>query len=402
MNLEQIIQNSKEPEVTRQVFDEIQKIGDNHKRFFEELTKRQDDLEVAFKRPGNASSDHSKSLQPDDLKNFEKAIENLRGKGTIVDSSMLSNYQKSFEWYLKNGGNPAAVVAPDNAKALSVGVDPDGGYLVTPFLANTITQRLYDGDPIRQLARIEILAGSDAWEEISDADDIDGNWIGETDGRTETDAGNIGKKRIPIAELYAMPVATQKLIEDGRNIEQWLSRKASDKFLRLEGAAFVSGDGIGKPRGFLTYDNGTNWGQVEQVAIGASPSADGLIDLIDSLQEEYRGNAVLVMNSTTLNYYRKLKDGTGNYLFMPDPLRKFSGFLHGYPVRTATTMPTVAGGALSVALADWQRAYTIVDRIGITMLRDPYTVKGYVLFYFRKRVGGDVVNFDALKLGVCS
>lgn len=399
MDIEHIIKHSNEPELTRAVFDELKKYGDDVKKNYDELSDRCDDLEVMFKRPG-VGPVHTVST--DDIKSFENSLKSF-GKTQKISASEYRDYERAFNWYVRSGGNPATVVAPDIAKSMMVGSDPDGGYLVTPTMSNLITTRLYDGDPIRKLAASETIFGSDGWENLSDSADIDGGWVTETGSRDETAAGQLGKKRISVHELYAMPAATSKLAEDAPNLEQLVSMKAADKFLRLEGAAFVSGDGVGKPRGFLTYDNGTDWGQIEQVSLGgAVPTPDGIIDLIDALQEEYVGNAVMLMNRTTLNQLRKIKDGTGNYIFMQDSTREFAGFLFGVPVMTSASMPAVAASALSIAIADWKRAYMIVDRIGITLLRDPYTRKGSVLYYFKKRVGADVLNFDAIKIGICA
>ena len=189
-----------------------------------------------------------------------------------------------------------------------------------------------------------------------------------------------------------------------RSIETWLSNKCADKFNRTESAAFVTGNGVGKPRGFLTYANGTSWGQVEQVNMGAAAAltADGFYSVKYALIEQYLNRATWLMNRSTFAAALKLKDGSGNYLWQPSYQLGQPSTLIGLPVRMGTTMPAVAAGALSVALADWQEAYMIVDRIGISLLRDPYTVKPVIEYYFRKRVGGDVTNYTAIKLGKIS
>jgi HK97 family phage major capsid protein len=205
--------------------------------------------------------------------------------------------------------------------------------------------------------------------------------------------------------MYSKILATQKLLEDSSiNIENWIATKTGERFGRLEGAAFITGDGIGKPRGILTYANGTAWGQIEQVNMGAAAAltADGFIDVKYRLREYYieRASAWL-MNRTTVAAAMKLKDGAGDYIWKPsliasDPISSILGI----PVRMSTTMPAVAANALSVALGDWRSAYMIVDRLGITVQRDPYTSKPFVEFYIRKRCGADVLNFDALKIGI--
>jgi HK97 family phage major capsid protein len=296
-------------------------------------------------------------------------------------------------------------VSPEQYKELSVGIDPDGGYTVTPEMSSRIIEKLRESDPIRELATVENIS-TDALEYLVDYGEMGAGWEGETESGDKTDTAELKKKRIPVHIMYAKPRATQQLLEDSSiNIEQWISRKIAEKFSRLEGAAFVEGDGIGKPRGFLTYANGTSWGQVEQINMGAAAAltADGFIKIKYSLQEFYLNTGVWLLNRTALRDAMMLKYGTGEYIWKPSLLSSDPvSTILGSAVRMSTSMPAVAANALSVAYSDWKEAYSIVDRLGITIQRDPYTVKPYVEFYTRKRLGGDVVNFDAIKLGKIS
>ena len=383
--------------ITRQ--EELDKKAD-------ESNKRMDDLEVLLKRP------NKKIIEPDS-KEYKAAkqllIESIAAKGETatvdkvkaldVDVEKYQEYCKNFETYLRKDEKQ---VMPESYKALSVGVDPDGGYTVTPAMSSGITTKLYESDPIRQLARIESIT-TDAWEELVDWDQANYGWETETAAGAETGTPQLKKKRIPVHILYAKPRATQQLLEDsGISIESWLSNKVSDRFARAEGAAFVSGDGIGKPRGFLTNADGTSYGQVERVNMGAAAAltADGFIEIKYSLQEQYLNRGTWLMNRTAVRDAMLLKDGTGNYIWKPGLQTDPSASILSLPVRMSTSMPAVAAGALSVALADWGEAYVIVDRLGITVQRDPYTVKPFVEFYTRKRVGGDLINYDAIKIGV--
>jgi HK97 family phage major capsid protein len=267
-----------------------------------------------------------------------------------------------------------------------------------------IVEKIFQGDPFRQLCNVETI-GTDALELTEDLDEAGDGWEGETVVGAETTTPQLKKKRIQVFNQYARPRATQKLLEDSSiNIEQWLANKVGQKMLRTEGAAFVTGDGVARPRGFLTYANGTAYGQVEQVALGAAATVttDGLIDLEFSLMEEYLMRATWAMNRLTVASIMKLKDGDGQYIWRPGILAGQPSTLLGLPMRMSTTMPVVAANALSIAIADWNEFYTIVDRLGITVQRDPYTVKPFVEFYTRRRVGGDVVNYQAGKIGVVS
>jgi len=207
--------------------------------------------------------------------------------------------------------------------------------------------------------------------------------------------------------LYAFPKATQKILDDAAiNLEAWLSGKVSEKFARDEAAAFVNGDGVSKPRGFLTYLTGTTLpGTIEQVATGvsgafaAAPSGgDVLIDALYGLKAQYRANATWFMNRATTKLARKLKDSDGSYIWSPGIAAGQPASILGYPTASFEDMPDPAANSLSIAVGDMRAAYQIVDRVGIRVLRDPYTAKPYVGFYTTKRVGGDVVNFEALKI----
>jgi len=296
-------------------------------------------------------------------------------------------------------------------KAMSTDSDPDGGYSVMPDTSGRIVQFVFDTSPIRQIAAVQTIS-SDALEGYNDLDEAGSGWVSERGSRPETDTPELGRYRIQAHELYAEPRATQRLLDDSElDVEGWLATKVSDKFARDEATAFVTGDGVGKPRGFLTYPAGTpsasSWGVIERQLSGANGAfdaapdgGDALVDLVYKLKSAYRQNARFVMNRLTMAAVRKLKDSDGAYIWAPGITQSGLGMLLlGHQVVEAEDMPDYSDtGALGIAFGDFSRAYQIVDRVGIRVLRDPFTSKGFVKFYTTKRVGGDVINFDAIKL----
>ncbi|MFA7587657.1 MAG: phage major capsid protein, partial [Novosphingobium sp.] len=234
-------------------------------------------------------------------------------------------------------------------------------------------------------------------------------WVGETETRPATDTPKLSVLDFPAMELYAQPFATQTLLDDSSvDIAAWLADEVNIEFAEQEGAAFLGCDGVKQPRGLLRYDvvdNATwSWGKVGYVGTGASSAwpgsnpADKLLDLIYGLKSGYRNNASFLMNSLLVSDIRKFKDQEGNYLWQPSLQAGQPSTLLGYAVHDDDNMPVKAASSLSVAFGDFKRAYLIVDRVGIRVLRDPFTNKPYVGFYTTKRVGGGIQNFEAVKL----
>ena len=206
-----------------------------------------------------------------------------------------------------------------------------------------------------------------------------------------------------------MPAAAAALLDDSAvNIDDWIAAEVESAFAAQEGTAFVSGDGTNKPKGFLAYTTAAeaswSWGKLGYVVTGTSaalPSSnpsDVLVDLIYTLKAGYRANARFVLNRRTQATVRKLKDADGHYLWQPAAVAGGEASLMGFPVTEAEDMPDIAANSLSLAFGDFRRGYLVVDRLGVRVLRDPYSAKPYVLFYTTKRVGGGVQDFDAIKL----
>ena len=246
-----------------------------------------------------------------------------------------------------------------------------------------------------------------------------GGWVGEKASRADTNTPGVGEQTIEVFEQYAQPKATQRLLDDAEvDIEAWLAGKIADILTRTENTAFVSGNGVNKPKGFLGYasaavttaDASRDWGKLQYIATGAagafaSPNAsasrlpaDVLIDLIQATKPLYRANGRFAMNRATAGAVRKLKDGDNNYLWQPSIVAGQPDQLLGYPVSELEDMPDIASNTFSIAFGDFRRGYQVIDRQGIRVLRDPYTEKPFVKFYTTKRVGGDVTDFDAIKL----
>ncbi len=317
----------------------------------------------------------------------------------LADDGLAAEHKTAFCNYLRKGTESG--LSRLETKALSVGSDPDGGYLVTPTISSNIVQAIFETSPMRQICSVETIS-SDSLDIIEDINDIASGWTGETTTVADTATPQIGKKNIPVYELYAQPKATQKLIDDSSiDIEKWLAGKLADNFSRKENTAFVSGTGVSQPRGILTYASGTNWGQIQQVGTGSSGviTSDSLITLYYTLKEPYTVNATFLMNRATTQAVRLLKETTTNqYMWQPGLAAGTPDTLLGVPVKLAADMPSPTAASLSVVFGDFSKAYQIVDRIGIRILRDPFTEKPFVNFYTTKRTGGDVVNFEAIKL----
>ncbi len=234
-------------------------------------------------------------------------------------------------------------------------------------------------------------------------------WVGETAARTQTASPTLAELAFPTVELYAMPAATQTLLDDSAvNIDEWIAAEVDTVFAEQEGAAFVNGDGENKPKGFLDYDkvaeSSWEWTKLGFVLSGADGEfpednpADPLVDLVYALKAGYRQNGTFVMNRRTQGEIRKLKDESGQYLWAPPAQAGAPATLMGFPVVEAEDMPDIAEDSFSIAFGDFRRGYLVIDRQGVRVLRDPYSSKPYVLFYVTKRVGGGVQDFDAIKL----
>ncbi len=282
------------------------------------------------------------------------------------------------------------------------------GVLAPVETESFIERRLAQISPMRSLATVRAIGAATFKKPVTTAS-VSSGWVSETASRPETDPAALTLLTFASGELYASPSATQDILDDAFiNLDEWLASEVEDSFAAQETAAFVSGDGTNKPKGFLSYTFAANaaaaWGQIGYVASGADGDfaeddpADALIDLIYAPRAQYRPNAHFVMNRRTAAKVRKLKDGDGNYVWQPALTAGQLPQLLGYPVQEIEDMPDVGSGTTAIAFGDFARGYLIVDRAGISVLRDPYSAKPYVLFYTTKRVGGGVQNFDAIKV----
>jgi HK97 family phage major capsid protein len=316
-----------------------------------------------------------------------------------------SEHKTAFNDYIRKGNEHG--LRQIEAKSMSASTDSDGGYLVPDEIDQEIGRRLSALSPIRSISSVRQVSTSVLKKPFAQ-NGMSVGWVGETDVRPETNSAQLVELQFPTMELYAMPAATSSLLEDAAvDIDSWITSEIEAAFAEQEGAAFVNGDGVNKPTGFLsasTVDDASwSWGNLGYVATGAdgafaSDPSDALIDTIYSLKAGYRQNAKFVMNRKTQSAIRKFKDADGNYMWQPPAAAGQQAMLQGFSIIEAEDMPDLASNSMSIAFGDFERGYLVVDRAGVSVLRDPYSAKPYVLFYTTKRVGGGIQNFEAIKL----
>nr|WP_235829732.1 phage major capsid protein [Frigidibacter oleivorans] len=317
-------------------------------------------------------------------------------------------HRKAFAAYLRSGDDAGLRHLPPEGKALNTAVAAEGGYLVDPQTSDTIRGVLRATASLRQIASV-VNVEATSFDVLVDHSELGSGWASETAALTETATPQIDRISIPLHELSAMPKASQRLLDDSAfDIEDWLARRIADKFARAEAAAFIGGDGLDKPKGFLTHPkvalSGWSWGSLGYVATGAAGdfaqtnASDAIVDLVYALDAEYRANATFVMNSKTAGAVRKMKDADGRFLWSDGLAAGEPARLMGYPVLVAEDMPDIAADAYAIAFGDFRNGYTVAERPDLRVLRDPFSAKPHVLFYASKRVGGDVSDFAAIRL----
>lgn len=393
---------------------EIKKKVDEVGSAFEEFKKQNDDRLKELEKKGSADVVVVESMEKANgaIEALQNQIEEMKtalnrsempGDNEVEDGKSSKEYKSGFLSAMR-GKSVQLDEKQAGYKGMSIDSDPDGGYLVPAEMSNEMVKRLFETSPMRQIAG-QITISTDRMEILQDLDEADAGWVGERQARPQTDTPTLKKIIIPVEELYAMPSATQRLLDDAAiNLEAWLNEKVSEKMMRVENTAFISGNGDQKPRGILSYADAADpdvyeFGKlatIESTNIGVLTEADDFVNLVYQLKEDYLSGASFIMRRQTEKEVRKIKQDN-KYIWQPDFANKGQGTLLGYDVRQFTDMGTIAAGQYAVAFGDFRRGYQIVDRLGIRILRDPYTAKPNVLFYTTKRVGGGVKDYDAIK-----
>lgn len=322
-------------------------------------------------------------------------------------------YTQAFASFMRNGhreedirkANADGYRAQIQA-AMSVGTSSDGGYLAPVEWDRQIRKAQQSSSPMRRLATV-IVTGVGAFSTVWNNNSWGSGWVGETAARPATSTPTLSTLEFPSGEIYANPAITQRLLDDSAlDLEAWLANEIGDEFARQEGIAFVSGDGTNKPYGFLSYVEGGAAAArhpggnltVTTVAAVAAVTADELVTFAYSLPAPYRQGAIWLMNSTTAATIAKLKDNDNNYIWREGLVEGQPATLLGYRVEIDEAMPSLGAGNMPIAFGNFTRGYLINDRIGTRVLRDPFTNKPYVNFYTTRRVGGGVLDPNAIRI----
>lgn len=379
---------------------------------FDEMKEAFDELQKKANRPQTDSEFKAANELTAETKGFNIALRaEYQAKGKAFPGELSTDAYKQYKsGFLKMvSGVSIDDLSSDERKAMSAGSDPDGGYLLPQSTVGATLSKIYEQTVMRQLANVQTISTNDI-EGIIDNDEASAGWVSELGARSDTPTPTVGKWRIEAHEMYAMPKISQRILDDAAtDVEAWLSNKVADKFARVEGAAFWTGTGVGQPKGLAAYttaatsDDTRAWGQFEHIKTGANGAfhttkADPLQELIGAFKSQYLQNASFCMRRELRTDIRKMKEATSDrYLWEPSLQAGAPDRLLGYPVYIDQYMPAKATDSLSLAFGDFKQAYTIVDRMGIRTLRDPFTAKPYVVFYSTKRTGGGAQNTESLK-----
>lgn len=403
--------------------EELKSLLEEQNKAFAEF-KQANDACLKAKAEGKAVSELQAKVEAanEDITRLGKELNELAkkanrpGAGSDDKTHVEAEHKAAWERWARKGDD--AGLAELEAKAVSVGTPADGGYAMPIEQDREILRLLRNESPMRQVCRV-VTIGTEDYRKLVHLGGTASGWVGEKASRPETGTPTLAEIKPVMGEIYANPAVTQKALDDlFFNVESELSADIVTEFAEQEGIAFLSGDGANKPKGLLSYpqaaipDKTRPFGTLQFLSTGVAAGfkassntvhpADDLVDLIYTLKKGHRNGATFMMNGKTLSTIRKWKDKDGNYIWQPGMTTGQPSQILGYSVTENEDMPDVGAGAIPLMFGNYQRAYWIIDRIGIRSLRDPYTNKPYVHFYTTKRVGGMLVDSEAVKLLKCA
>ncbi|EKL3980185.1 phage major capsid protein [Morganella morganii] len=389
---------------------DVSEVAKELKSSFEEFQKKNDKrIDAIESEKGKLAESvdtlNGKLSELDELKSsLEAELAAVKRPGGGVASKDVAEHKSAFELFVRKGKDDG--LAELEQKAMQTGTDPDGGYAVPEELDRNIITALRDEVVMRQECNV-VSVGTPSYKRLVNKGGTGSGWVGETDARPETNTSKIGTVEPVWGEIYGNPAATQTMLDDAFfNVEQFITGELAIEFAEQEEAAFTNGDGSKKPKGLLAYgsddkgDKDREWGKLQHLLLKKPDelTADEVMQLVYTLRKPYRNGAKFMMNNSTLFKVRTLKDSQGNYLWQPGLQLGQPSALLGYGIAENEQFADMAAGAAPLAFGNFKRCYTILDRIGIRMLRDPYTNKPFVHFYTTKRVGSMMVDSNAVKL----
>lgn len=389
---------------------DVSEVAKELKSSFEEFQKKNDKrIDAIESEKGKLAESvdtlNGKLSELDELKSsLEAELAAVKRPGGGVASKDVAEHKSAFELFVRKGKDDG--LAELEQKAMQTGTDPDGGYAVPEELDRNIITALHDEVVMRQECNV-VSVGTPSYKRLVNKGGTGSGWVGETDARPETNTSKIGTVEPVWGEIYGNPAATQTMLDDAFfNVEQFITGELAIEFAEQEEAAFTNGDGSKKPKGLLAYgsddkgDKDREWGKLQHLLLKKPDelTADEVMQLVYTLRKPYRNGAKFMMNNSTLFKVRTLKDSQGNYLWQPGLQLGQPSALLGYGIAENELFADMAAGAAPLAFGNFKRCYTILDRIGIRMLRDPYTNKPFVHFYTTKRVGSMMVDSNAVKL----
>lgn len=345
---------------------------------------------------------------------MEAKMASVLEKAGVTESQRLSESQEVTDAYNKALTKGESSLTSQelqllqkayNIKTIVEGSDENGGFFIRPTFSNTITQKVFDNSPLRQIATVQTITGN-VWVEYWNENQADIARRAELEAIAKSNTPKFQELRIHVHEMVAEPAISREALEDGAviNFEQFVSTWLGRDFSLKEGTDFVNGDGNKKAKGILKYDAGSGFNKLEQIKTGHATNItyEGTVDLVDSLLDAYQSNARFLMNRKTRSVYRKLLDLNGRPLWEPNTQAGIPPTFLGYPVMTAVDMPDLSASSLSVAFGDFRAGYKIVDKRGLVITKDEITGRrdGVVFYPASKRLGGGVVDFNAIKISI--
>jgi HK97 family phage major capsid protein len=398
--------------------EEIKKLINDLGRAFEEFKAENDKRIKAIEKNGSAPADMVEKVDKINkdlgeiaaMKKQLQDIETAVARGAYPGGGAKSELEKvkaehkeAFNKWFRKGIDSGLKDLEIRATASTLS-DPDGGFTVPEEVDAAIDRVALTVSAMRRICTVRSIS-TDTYKKLVSQGGATSGWVGEKGARTETTTPTLAEIAINTKEIYSNPAATQTLLDDSRvDIGQWLADEVSIDFNEKESAAFISGNGVEQPKGIAAYTMVPNanyaWGKVGYITSGHATlinDVDKLIALQHALKSVYRNGAQWLMNDSTFEALRKLKDGDGKYIWRPGMELDAPDMLLGKPVEIDDNVADIGGNAYPIFFANFKRAYLIIDRLGTRVLRDPYSVKPYVSFYTTKRVGGGIVMYEAIK-----